>query len=112
MEVTQEKRTAIEKDIVDTVIAALDSGALKEADLPIVGQHVLDRIDKIETQEELILFLEVMAERWSIFTPLVTREKGVIEYGKEQNSVHQAEDLIKNGNIDQALKVVKGATSA
>lgn len=112
MEVTQEKRTAIEKDIVDIVIAALDSGSLAEKDLPVIGQHVLDRIDKIETQDELILFLEVMAEKWSVFTPLVTREKGVVEHGKEQNSVHTAEDLIKTGNIDEALKVVKGATSA
>lgn len=108
MEVTKEKKSAVEKDIVDIVIAALDSGAIKEQELSTIGQHVLDRIDKIETEEELILFLEAMVEKWSIFMPLVSRAKGEVAHDKEQITVYQAESLIKQGNIDEALKIMKG----
>lgn len=110
MEFTDEKKKQIEKDIVEMVIAALENNAIKESDMAVIGQMVLERIDKIENQADLILFLEILAERWSIFSPLVTREKGAVEHTADEKKAGQVEAMIKDGNIDEALTLVKSAT--
>lgn len=109
MEITKEHKDKIEKDIVDIVIAALEGNVISESDTGVIGKMVLGRIDGIENQEELILFLEILAERWSMFSPLVTREKGAVEHTADEKKADQVEALIKNGNIDEALRVVKSA---
>lgn len=111
MQFTEDKKKDIERDIVELVIAALENKAITTGDTTVIGQMVLQRIDNIENQEDLILFLEVLTERYHIFSPLVLREKGVVEGKREERIIDDVQGLIQNGNIDEALKIVKSATS-
>lgn len=112
MPFTDEHKKEIEKDIVEMVIGALEGNAITEGDATVIGKMVLERIDNVENQEELILFLEVLTERYHIFSPLVLKEKGAVEHKMEEKMIGDVEGLIQNGNIDEALKMVKSATQS
>jgi len=110
MPFTEDHKKQTEKDIVEMVIGALEGSTITEGDATAIGKMVLERIDNIENQEELILFLEVLTERYPFFAPLVLKEKGKVEEKIEKQVVENVEGLIQNGNIDEALEMVKGAT--
>lgn len=109
MDNIEEKKKEIEKQIVDMAITALDSGILTEDQLGDMSTFVLSRIDKVTDEEELKDFLKILSEKWKFYEPLYQKQLGEEQNVKEKQAITQAENLIKAGNIDGALQVMKGA---
>lgn len=106
---TQEQKKEVERQIVDTCIGALDNKALTEEQMGDVSFFVLERIDLIKTQAELLEFLDKLSEKWHIFKPLLDITRGKAEVVVEQKTAHDAEALVKDGNIDQAIDLMHEA---
>lgn len=112
MDITQEYRTEIERQIVETVVTALEQNpAFSKDDLPLIGDFVLERIDTITTRTAMVDFLEQLAGKWSIFTNLCTTEKGKLQDQKEEQVMKQVLTLAKDGQIDTAIDLAKSATT-
>lgn len=107
MEITKERKDKIEKMIVDATIDALEAGIIKESELQPIASFILSKIDAIKNPEELKAFLEELVGKWSFFHPVEQFLEGEDQKKEEQASVHTAEDMIKNGQIEEALKVLK-----
>lgn len=108
MEFTDEKKKQIEKDIVESAISALESGAITEDQLGDISAFVLSWIDKINDENELTRFLMELSKRWKMFEPMYIQEVGEEQEKKDEIAVDKAEAMIKEGNIDGALLAVKG----
>ncbi len=109
MEFTQEKKNQIEKEIVDISISALENNAINEDILGEVSIFVLSRIDKIASLDELKSFLKDLYSRWSVFEPLYREQIGEEREKRDEVVIEKAENLVKNGNIDEAIQIMKGA---
>lgn len=108
MEFTDEKKKELEKQIVEIAISALENGAITEDGLGDMSQYVLSRIDKIKNEEELAAFLKDLSQRWNMFNPLFQEQKGLVQEEKDDATADKAEQLVKAGNIDEAINVIKG----
>lgn len=109
MDHIEEKKKEVEKQIVDVCIGGLDNKSLTEDQMGDISFFVLERIDLVKTQEELVEFLEQLAGRWSIFAGMLSIVKGEEKVVQEKIEVENVENLIKSGNIDQALMAAKSA---
>lgn len=112
MEITQEKKKEIEKAIVDKSITALEQGFIKEDDLGIIAKFTLDKIDTLKTQDDLIVFLRELSNKWHFFSDMLVIESGEIQKNNERMVIEQIQGLTDNGNLDEAIKIAKQATEA
>lgn len=106
---TPEHKKEVEKLIVDSTIDALEAEIIKEDDLKPIADFVLSKIDLIKNEDELIAFLEELAAKWKFFQPIERFVEGQKQHTEEVKSVDEAQDLIKSGNIDEALQILKAA---
>jgi hypothetical protein len=109
MEFTIDKKKSVEKMMVDSMIDAVGAGIISEEELAVVSDFILNRIDAIKTEEELVTFLIELSQKWSFFLPIERFIEGEAKEAEDKKSVDKAENLIKNGQIDQALQVLKAA---
>lgn len=109
MEVTPEEKKKIEKMIVDTSIDALEAGAIREYDLSVIADFVLQKIDTAQTMDQMREFLEELASKWHFFLPIERFLEGEMQHDGELKAITQAEALAKQGNVDQALAAIKSA---
>ena len=109
MEVTKEQKDKIEAMIVSTAIDALEAGAITEDTLKPIADFVLGKIDEIKTDAELMQFLKELEEKWPFFTPVEKFMQGQLQQAGEKISIDEAQGLIKSGQIDEALQVLKAA---
>lgn len=110
MEITKEKKEAIEKQIVDTCIGGLENKSLTEDQMGDISFFVLERIDLVKTQEELVEFLKKLSERWQSFKGMYEIERGQMDVAEEKQKIENVERFIKNGDIDAALSAARTAT--
>lgn len=112
MEFTSEKKKTVEKMIVDSMIDAVGAGIVPEEELTSISDFVLTRIDAIKNEDELVIFLVELSQKWSFFLPIERFIEGEAKEAEDKKSVDKAENLIKDGQIDQALQVLKAAEGA
>lgn len=111
MDITEADKKQLEKDLVERLIAALKEDKLSAEELPLAAEFILDRVDKLKTQEELIEFLKELNSRWSIFANLLTLEKGEFQEKQEKEVVGKASALAKAGRLEEAVRLAEEATS-
>lgn len=104
-------KKSIEKDIVEQVIMGLEKGFLKEEELPLIGQFVLEKIDLLKNQQELIAFLGELSSKWPIFENIKKIEEGRVREKEEDEVAEGVLTLLKHGKIENALNLAKNITS-
>lgn len=109
MDFTEDKKKEIEQAIVDTCISALENKSMTEEQMGDVSFFVLERIDLIKNQDELITFLEKLSERWPMFTGILDIARGKAGAIEDKKTVIDVQNLVKQGNLDQAIKMAKEA---
>lgn len=112
MELTPEHKKDVEIKLVEIVADALEHGKLSSDEATQASQFILDRIDEVNTQEELLIFLEELSSLWDVFGHLFVTEQGKIKEKQEDVTAREVETLVEKGNIDEALSVAKKATDS
>lgn len=110
MDFTQEHKEKIERQILEIMANALDSGQLTTEDSSVVANFVLDRIDKVANHQELLEFLGVLGEKWPVFSTLKEQGEGKIQDSVNEEVADGVELLIKHGKLEKALALVKSIT--
>lgn len=86
---------------------AYAQGAVSQEESPVVAQFILDKIDTLNNHEELMAFLEELANKWPVFGPVLVLERSMDSEEKNSETVNQAEQLIKENKIEEALALVE-----
>jgi hypothetical protein len=100
----------VDKKLREAIVAGVENGKLEETDLTPLADLILERFDTIRNEEELLIFLRELAERWDAFSHLVILEEGKQKDAAEKKVLDQVMDLTHNGNIDEAISLAKSAT--
>lgn len=110
MQLSQERRDAIEKEIAELIIKGLKEGSLKEEDLSPIAKFVLEKIDTLATEEQMVTFLSELSQKWSVFSNIHNIEKGKVMDQTEDLAAQNVLDLAKEGKIDEAVDLAKSVT--
>jgi len=110
MGITPEHKEQIKKSIIESVVQALEQDHLSESDLPGIGRFVLDRVDSLQTHEELVLFVGELATKWPIFKHIESSEKAKAERQEDLQTAEKVGELASSGKIEEALGLAKSAT--
>ena len=111
MDLSHEHKIKVEQRIMETVINSLEKGELTQEQYDQIGDFVLGRIDSINTHHDLIIFLRELTEKWAIFSFVLTIESGEVKNIEGKKAAEKAEDLIQNGEIENAVRAIKNALS-
>lgn len=93
--------------LTDRLISALKNNEISEEEMPNVTSFILGGIDAVQTQEQMLTFLQDLNTKWPIFSSVVTVEKGESIEKRDEEKVEQMEELIKENKLDEALRVVE-----
>ncbi len=104
------EKKKLEEAIVKNMIMALESDKITEGEMSTISGVVLDGIDAAETHEALQKFLEDLAARWKIFSPLVVLEKAVMQEKVEDEVAKGVLILLEHGKIENAIKLAQSVT--
>lgn len=85
----------------------IKKGLIDEDTASEIATFILNNIDKAQNSVQLIDFLEELSNKWPVFQQVLTIEQGEIAEEKDQQVAQQASDLIKNNQMDEALKMVR-----
>ncbi len=96
--------------LTKTLADALLKGEIIENEASEISTYILDNIDKAQDSSQLLSFLEELSNKWSIFNQILTLEQAVITEKKEDIAVQQAEILVKENKLDEALDVMENVT--
>lgn len=110
MEISREYKDAVAKHLVETVLTAIQKEALTTEQMPLIAEYFLGRIESVTTHNELVLLLKGLSQKWPVLQPLVTIEEGKLKERLDKEAIVNVEQLVKNGQIDEALTVAKTAT--
>lgn len=107
MVITSEYRTEVERRILGIMASALESSQMTEVESGEVARFILDRLDTVETHQELVAFLADLAQRWPIFTEIGNTEMAKAIEAKKGDVTTQMTSYLRSGDIDAALDAVK-----
>lgn len=110
MDITKEFKDKLELSIVEGIAFGLENKTLAESDLPQISQFVLDKIDTINTQEELRTFLAELSEKWSALKQVELIAMRDLNQQHEMRTVEQVTDLANSGQIEEAIDLAKLTT--
>lgn len=95
----EKNKSEVERHIVETIISGLNQGLLKEYQLQEIATFVLERIDIVETQDQLIGFLHQLSLKWPIFEHLAIHEEASLKKDDDSKAAQNLLTLIKNDQI-------------
>lgn len=75
-----------------------------------ISEAILSGIDTTTNPTELMQFVEELANKWTIFDPILFSEKGQLSESQETNAVTQISDLLKDNKIEEAITTATRAT--
>lgn len=108
---TEEHKKDVERKIMEIIISGLEKGEILEPEYKEIAEFILSRIDPINTHHDLVVFLRELTEKWKAFSFVLTLEDGKIKTLEENKAVEEAQQQLKEGNIDEALETAKEATA-
>lgn len=111
MQLSQERKDGVLKEIADLIIAGLKDGSILEDDLFPIASFVLEKIDVLATEEQMVVFLSELAQKWPVFSKIHTHEKGKVLEHTENIAAQNVMDLAKEGKIDEAVDLAKSVTA-
>ncbi|MBU4016288.1 hypothetical protein KJ980_01655 [Patescibacteria group bacterium] len=111
MQLSQERKDEVLKAIAELIIAGLKDGSIVEDDLFPIANFVLEKIDTLATEEQMVVFLSELAQKWPVFSKIYSHEKGKVLEHTENLAAQNVMDLAKEGKIDEAVDLAKSVTA-
>lgn len=109
MNLTPVHKNEVMLRLAETVADALEQDMVTTEEIDALSPFVLENIDKINTHDELIKFLRELSSKSPIFSYLLVTESGEVKQKEDEKVAGKAEDLLKTGQVDAALNIVKEA---
>lgn len=105
-----QQKEEVQKIILREISDGLKNGKLTADETTKIASFVNEKVRLINDRNELLVFLKDLADRWPIFNNIYQVEKGKEEQKEDVQAVIRAEELIKEGRLDEAIMVAKKAT--
>ena len=110
MQISQEYKAHLEKNIVEGIAYGVENQTIQQNELADIARFVLDHIDVITTQEELKQFLADLTAKWPSLEHVALVARRDLDQQEDMQAADHVTDLLKEGQLDEALTAAKSAT--
>lgn len=97
----KEKLSQVEEELVKLIISGYQSSVLSYEEMKRASQYILENIAQVQTQDQLLTFLQNLAGNWAIFGNLAVLESGHKSLSEDQKSIDEITAYIKNLQINK-----------
>jgi len=94
--VDEKLKEELKKKLVDRLIFGLRSKQLSISQIKNSARFILDKIDKLNDLSTLIIFLDELKQKWSVYEPVFTSYKYLLTQKKEQEMIKKLSNYFKN----------------
>ena len=101
----EDYRKQIEDKIVNTMVEGLKAEKIDEAQSSLIAKFVLEGLEKVNSQDQLIGFLHILALKWPLFSNIALGEEGKLKKNIEAGVTQNVLQLIKNGQFKEAVNL-------
>ncbi len=98
---TDELRKQIFHDLAEQLVNGIEIGQLSIDEGRLSSQFILDRLNKIKTQDELILFFEELGEKWPIYNTVYLHLRAAQNQKEDQLKLDKIKNKINKFIISQ-----------
>ena len=101
MDIDQSYRDAMATQLSRRLAQALQADELSTEDISAAAQFILEKINTLQTHQDVLSFLTEISGKWPIFTDYLTREKLRTTKNEEQKianveaALEEQEDIVK-----------------
>ncbi len=111
MALSHEQKEILFKKILDVMQMGAEAGALEQYELNDISEYSLKRANELNSEGEIRMFYEELSDRWPVFGILLEEEDSRVKERAEEEATEGAATLLQHGKIDEALALVKSATT-
>lgn len=111
MVLTQEQSNFIYKHILDVILLGLESGELEAYESSEIAEYVLGKVERLESERDVVGFYKELSELWPFLEVLMDETNKENQEKMEAEAAEGALTLLKHGKVDDALDLVKTATT-
>ena len=94
--IDEKKKLVLEKELTNYLFEAAKKNEITRADIKYIAEEILEDFKKIKNQVELVLFLETISKKWTFFSYLLIKYKGVSERVEEKKVIDKLSSYLKN----------------
>lgn len=107
MNLNDDHKKEVGLKIADLIDSGIRQKTITEDEASVLSTYIIENLEKINTHEELMNFLRELSAKNAIFSYLLVTESGEVKEQKDNEVAREAEGLVKNGKIDEALSMIK-----
>jgi hypothetical protein len=101
----QQYREQILQKTYAVMTNAVDSEKIQEDEVSEMANFILDRVDHLETYDQVIGFFHLLSLKWPIFSPLSLETEGKLQQQVETHVRNNMLSLIKEGKVSEAVQI-------
>jgi|SRR3989344_7639653 len=101
MVLNSDYKNKVGKELTIQLAVSLRDGKISNAEMSEIAAFVLEKINNVNTTEELSAFLDELGKKWPLFENLTLMEKKGIMENEDQKKVEELSTLIKNNQLDK-----------
>jgi uncharacterized protein YdaT len=110
MQLSQEKKDKLEREIIEIIANCLEKDLIKETDVPPIVTFYGEKIDNAQSEEDLQAFISEFVQKWPVFNALkIPADQNATEKN-EQQITQNVVNLAKEGKLEEAVDLAKTVT--
>ena len=98
MNVTDPQKKELKKKLVTVMLDDFSANKLTQTDMQDASNIILDEVPKLQTIDDLTLFLQDLKSVWPLFSKVHLDYKGIQTKAKEKQIIDRLSTYIKNSN--------------
>lgn len=92
--ITEAERSSVYDDLFHAVYYAIEKAEITEEDAQESADFILKRLDTIQTKQELLTFLEELANKWTIYSNVFLLAKSENQTKEKIQDIQQQIDKL------------------
>jgi hypothetical protein len=96
MNITEDYKKEVYADLANAMISGLENGEVLNEDAQKSATFILERLDGISKYEELVIFLEELANTWAVYKPTSEKVKAQKATQKDEEQMEEIQNKLKN----------------
>ncbi|MFA6005912.1 MAG: hypothetical protein WC775_05520 [Patescibacteria group bacterium] len=92
----EEDRKKLYDQLVEIMIKAMESGEMSPDDARPSATFILDKLEGVQTQEALEIFLQELVAKWPGYAPVLTFQQGIEKQQEAQAEIDNIKSKLQS----------------
>lgn len=94
--INEQTRKKVYDDLADLMIDAVERNDLPMKEMKQSAQYILETLDNIQTEDELLQFLQVLGQKWKAYAVELLRYEGEKKQAGDELKIQEIQNKLSN----------------